>query len=158
MLSMHDIKIARRRKPLKIVLISVLSLLVLIIVTLVVILLFFGDRFGLHRFNPSQVRTMNFSNVEMYPQSFATDALYLVRLVEENHPIFVIDDWLPEDYEITRDEFLAYSRNENITHKDFFFAMMEYVATLRDGHMNALWVIETDILDINWQEQNGRLF
>ena len=154
---MQVVKVARRRKPLKIALIFVLSLVAIIAVAIIVLRLF-GDRFGLHRVNASQMRTMDFSSVEMYPQSFATDALYLVRFVEENHPIFVLDDWLPDDYEVIRDKFLAYTRNESITQTDFVFAMMEYIVTLRDGHMNQLWYDESDLLDINWQELDGRLF
>jgi len=153
---MNDIKNTKLRKPLRIAMISIAAILVLVIVA-VFVLWHMSGRPSLHRIDASQMRTMDFSNVEMYPPSFATDALYLVQLVENTHPIFVIDDWLPSDYEVIRDEFLAYT-HENIERLDFTFAMLRYITALRDAHMNILGAVTTAYVDIHWQALDDRLF
>jgi len=166
---MRYLKARKRKKRLKIFLILFLIILA-IIATAVFALWHFGGRPSLHSVDASQMRTMDFLDIDMYPQSFATDALHLIRLAEESHPIFVLGGWLPKDYEAIRDEFLIYARNEDITKLDFAFAAMRYITTLRDSHtsLNGMnmptesgsWkpIISGGRLDIDWQEQNGKLF
>ena len=68
-------------------------------------------------------------------KGYGADALYLVRAVESAHPIFLMENLLPDDYEAVRDDFLAYAK-EDIAEKDFIFAANKYVKTLRDGHVS----------------------
>jgi len=154
---MENVKVARRKKPLKVVLISILSLFVLVIAAIFV-LWFISGRPSLHRVDAAQMRTMDFTNVEMHPPGFAADALYLVQLVENTHPIFVTEGWLPSNYETIRDEFLVYASDGNLTRQDFAFAMLRYFTALRDGHMNILAAITTTYLDVRWQVQNEHLY
>lgn len=92
-----------------------------------------------------------------------------MELVEETHPIFIVDGWLPDNYEDIREEFLAYAQNPNITRLDFAFAAVRFKTTLRDGHMSgwgAFWdddsfvhpAIFGGLLDVLWAEKNGELF
>jgi len=156
---MNDVKVTKRRKKLKITLISIVTFFILV-ATAIFVLWHMSGRPALHRVDAAQMRTMDFTNVEVYPPGFATDALYLVRLIENTHPIFVIEGWLPSNYEVIRDEFLDYTRthNESLTRQDFAFAMLRYFTALRDGHMNILAALTTEYLDIQWQAQNERLY
>jgi len=92
--------------------------------------------------------------------SFFTDALYLVEIIEDTHPIFIIDGMLTDDYEEIRDEFLTYAQGD-INRSDFVFEAGRYITTLQDGHMNwALGIAEIHkgFLDISWVVQDGQLF
>ena len=161
-----------KKKIFAIVLIAFAALILLVTAAVLVI----WDRFNrpsFHSSDTSQMRTMDFTGIEMYPQSFATDALYLVRMVERTHPIFLLDGWLPDDYESIRDEFLLYAQTPDITTTEFAFAAARYITTLRDGHMTGAngiikpigegdddWIhaIYGGHFDIDWIAQDGRLF
>jgi len=150
-------KTSKHKKILKISLLSLLALIALLAAVVFALWLMSG-RPSLHRLDSSQLRMMDFTDIEMPPPSLASDALYLVELIENTHPIFVIEGWLPPNYETMRDEFLARSRDESISNQDFIFAMLHYFTALRDGHMNILATAISSYLDINWQVQNDRLF
>ncbi|MCL2575261.1 MAG: S41 family peptidase [Defluviitaleaceae bacterium] len=153
--------------------IPLIAVVFLIIVLMVAAFVFWNmsGRPSFHRADEAQMRTMDFSGVSFEPHSFATDALYLVQLVERTHPIFVVDGWLPDNYEQMRDEFLTYTQNPDITRLEFAFATARYFTTLRDGHMSGwnglierdddnMWslAIFGDILDIVTVMHNGRMF
>jgi hypothetical protein len=95
---------------------------------------------------------------------YAADALFMVKIIEQTHPIFITDGYLPDDYVAKRDRFLSYSQNE-ISKKDFIFATLEYVTTLKDGHMSGSTLFMTPLpdmfpetlLDVSWVVQHGRL-
>ncbi|MCL1820344.1 MAG: S41 family peptidase [Oscillospiraceae bacterium] len=96
---------------------------------------------------------------------YASDALYLVKMIEQTHPIFVVEGWLSEDYTDIRNEFLTYTRNRDITRLDFAFAAARYITTLRDGHMNTTLLDRKNMpaifggyLDIHWLLKDGQLF
>jgi len=162
-------KPTKTRKGLKITLIAILALLVVITAGVLFTWNMYG-RPSLHSANIAHVRTMDFTSVSFYPPSFATDALYLVRLVEQAHPTFIVDGWLPDHYEAARDEFLAYAQYENLTRLDFAFAVARFITLLRDGHMSGqgvligqdeygVWGLEIfgDLLDVRWSEINNNL-
>jgi len=159
---MQKIKAVKRRRPLKIALISIFALIVVLVGAVLIFLRSSG--ISLHSVNASQMRTMDFSDIEMYPPSIATDALQLVRTVESTHPIFVLGDYLPADYEAIRDEFLAIARSDHLTRQDFSFAILRYFSTLRDSHMSVGGAYRDGVqpfggyLDISWQAQDGQLF
>jgi len=160
----------KKRKVGKIVLIAVLSFMAVILVAALIIWNHFG-RPSFHSADVSEIRTMDFAGVVMCPQSFATDALYLVRLIEQTHPTFIVNGWLPDYYEEIRDEFLEYTQNENLTKLDFAFAAARFITVLRDGHTSGqnvligqgedgLWrpAIFGNLLDERWAEADNNLY
>ena len=100
--------------------------------------------------------------------NFATDALHLVEIIEQTHPIFVADGWLAEDYGLIRDEFLLYAQNPYLTGLDFAFAIHRYLTTLRDGHMSGAVLVPVaggfnlavygGTFNIDWIAIDGNLY
>ena len=155
----------KKRKTLKITLIALAALIVLLLVGLLMVWIMSGrPSFGRveNITPPITIDTSDFTG-------FAVDALYLVQTIERTHPIFIVDGWLPYNYEIMRDEFLLYAQNPNITRLDFVFAAKHFITVLRDGHMSGMMmevcdegrlqrIIHGGTLDINWIAQDGNLF
>ncbi|MCL2704158.1 MAG: S41 family peptidase [Defluviitaleaceae bacterium] len=102
-------------------------------------------------------------------EGFATDALYMVQMIERIHPIFIVEGWLPDEYETVRDEFLTYAQND-ISTTEFAFAAHKYMTMLRDGHMSGMLASKLDdggwaytlkrngYLNEPWTARDGRLF
>jgi len=102
---------------------------------------------------------------------FAADALYMVQTIEQTHPIFIVERWLPYNYEIERDRFLQYANNPHITKTEFAFAAQRYITMLRDGHMSGMVLVEYEnqltrlvggrtlggTIDVPWVAQDGQL-
>ena len=66
---------------------------------------------------------------------FSSDAARAVELIEEIHPIFIIDGMLPNYYATRRAEFLSYTERP-LSRTEFTLALRRYIATLQDGHMD----------------------
>ena len=67
------------------------------------------------------------------PTDFTSDTLYLVEMLEQVHPIFILADPMPDNYEEIRDSFIAYAENYT-TLQEFILASREYLAAMEDGH------------------------
>ncbi|MCL2360882.1 MAG: S41 family peptidase [Defluviitaleaceae bacterium] len=159
----------RITKILKIAAIAAVALVILLVAAFLIVWNMSG-RPSLNSANVAHNRTMDFTNIEMNPPSFATDALYLVRLIEQTHPTFIIDGWLSDDYEIIRAQFLEYTQNENLTRLDFAFAVARFITVFGDGHMSGqgvlieqnesgMWqpAIFGNLLDVPWGIVNSNL-
>ena len=68
-------------------------------------------------------------------RDFSSDAQFLVDTVEAVHPIFVIDGFLPDNYEAVRATFLE-ETSGYMTLTDFILASRRFITVLQDGHMN----------------------
>jgi len=88
-------------------------------------------------------------------QDFSGDAILLIDAVEEQHPIFLLEDLLPEDYNERRQSFLEQT-SEPMTQTEFLFLAQRYITALKDGHM----LIRTgeQFLNVDWIYIDGGLF
>ena len=109
----------------------------------------------------------DYQAAEAGPSVFGIDAIYMVNMIEEVHPIFIIDGMLPDNYEEVRDEFLAYAAND-ISRQQFVFAARRYLTIFQDGHMGGGFgimrrsgggaLVLGNFLDVNWVLRDERLF
>jgi hypothetical protein len=100
-------------------------------------------------------------------QNFMKDAVYMVKRIEETHPIFITDGQLPNNYSAKRKEFLEFTKGD-ISEKDFVFAAQKFICTLKDGHMKSLFskiidgkpqtMVFSGFIETAWVSENGRLF
>jgi len=88
-------------------------------------------------------------------QDFSEDAILLVDAIEDQHPIFLMEDLLPEDYDERRQAFLQQT-TERITYQEFEFLVQRYIITLKDGHMMIRF--GNQFLNVDWQYIDGHLF
>lgn len=89
-------------------------------------------------------------------QNFYPDAIWLVETIEAAHPIFILDELLPHDYEQRRAEYLAIAA-ESLTRANFVLETQKYITTLLDGHMGR-GLTRSDFLDIEFTARGNRLF
>jgi len=145
------------------VIIAAVSVIVLVLIAAVAVLVWHSrDSLMWNNSHPVQISG---TSIDMSGLSgFAADAFYLVQMVEQVHPIFIIEGYLPDNYEAVRDEFLLYAQG-NITRREFAFASWRYVTALKDGHMTGFQLfsslfdaLQGDLLDISWLAQDGDLF
>ncbi|MCL2676999.1 MAG: S41 family peptidase [Streptococcaceae bacterium] len=86
-----------------------------------------GENLTLHRLNSSFPDEIDLSK----------DASYLVEMVEQTHPIFILDGVLPNNYDECKAEYLK-ATSKPVLYDDFIIATLRYITTLKDGHMNLL--------------------
>jgi hypothetical protein len=133
----------KKKKAIKKVILTVLISIIFIPSIAILGFWIFSGRPSFGSIDNTRTLPDDFFEMSQQLEGYAADALYLVQMIENIHPIFIIDGWLPDDYEAIRDEFLAYTKND-ITEKEFTFAANKYINTLRDGHMNNGFIIEID--------------
>jgi len=109
-----------------------------------------------YTYEPTQPPTT--AGLEEPPSGYFADALRLVAIVEDVHPIFILPHLLPDYYEARRAEFLAAAARPDMTQVDFGFAMQRYFTALHDGHMSMPFVRMGGYLNIGLIYDSGRLF
>jgi len=162
---MTEVKVKKKRKTLKISLLTITTLIFILVVGFFVIWIISGKpSFGkaLSKAPPITIDTSDSTG-------YIKDAFYLVNMIESTHPIFVIDGMLPDNYETKRDEFLLYSQNPNLTRMDFVFAVKHFITVLKDGHMSGMMaevseegrlqrIVYGGTLEIDWIANDESLF
>jgi len=153
----------RRRKVLKRIIISV-SVLIILIVAIPGLLLWLSRDYLVWNSNPRpDIAPIMVNAADM--TGYGADALYLVQMAEQVHPIFIIENRLPDDYVAVRNEFLEVAQNVT-TRQEFVLAAYRYIMTLQDGHISGFNLfgglhgggMTSGLLDIQWEVQNGRLW
>ena len=108
--------------------------------------------------------------------NFSKDARKIVDMVEQAHPIFILQGIaneydlpkmpvLTEDYQAIRDEYLSIT-SDDMTRAEFTWATRRYFLTFQDGHMaapavNSLLGIPnctSGFINISWRYCNGNLY
>jgi len=96
---------------------------------------------------------------------YGADALYLVQMAEQVHPIFIMDGYLPNNYEIVRDEFLNAAQNAT-SRQEFILAAYRYIMTLQDGHISGFNLfgglgsngMTSGLIAVDWEVRNEHLW
>jgi len=159
---MSDSPVKKKVNAKKIAIITVFAVILTLIVAIAVLVWTSRDILMWNNSHPIRIAGTSLDTSGL--SGFAADALYLVQTIEQVHPIFVIDGYLPENYEAIRDEFLLYAQGD-ITRQEFIFASWRYITALRDGHMTGLQLLSSpqetlsgDLLSLSWLVQDDNLY
>ena len=152
-------KVKKKRKALKITIIVISALVALLVIATIVLLWLSRDYLVWNNSPRPEVAQITVDERAM--TGYGEDALYLVRIIEETNPIFIVEGYLPDDYTLIRDEFLELAKNTT-SRQEFVFAAYRYVMTLQDGHMagfNLFGVggMTGGYLDVEWEVQDSRI-
>ena len=86
----------------------------------------------------------------------SSDAEFVVQMVEEIHPIFIMEGMLADDYAERRSEYLTSTKT--LLHlNDFLFATARYTVALKDAHMN-YFAIYPNELDVEFVYQDRKMY
>lgn len=90
---------------------------------------------------------------------FVEDASQLIDTIESTHPAFLLDA-VPEGYAAAKAELLATVENPACTLYDFSWAVMDYTASLKDGHtaVNIFGNGAQPMLDLNCAADGEHLY
>ena len=154
---------SKRKKIVKRVMITISMFVVLVIVGLGLLLWLSRDYLLWNNSPRPDVAPITANTTDM--TGYGADALYLVQMAEQIHPIFVIEGFLPDDYVIRRDEFLEVAQN-TISRQEFIFAAYQYIMMLQDGHIGGFNLfgglggdsMTSGLLDVEWEVYDGRLW
>jgi len=91
--------------------------------------------------------------------SFKDDAIAFIELIESTHPIFVMPEFLADDYYDRREEFMR-AAQEAESQMDFNFALQRFDTVLRDGHtsIRGFSLLSNYFLDTPFVADDNSLF
>ena len=91
--------------------------------------------------------------------SFEDDAIAFIELIESTHPIFVMPEFLADDYYDRRDEFIRAVKDAE-SQMDFNFALQRFDTVLRDGHtsIRGFALLSNYYLDMTFVADDNSLF
>jgi hypothetical protein len=96
-------------------------------------------------------------------RDFSNDAALAVTIIEEVHPIFIVDGLLPSDYEERKAAFLAETANP-MTKTEFAYALRRFFTVLKDGNMDindagtGARFFGGGFADVRYTARDGRLY
>lgn len=86
---------------------------------------------------------------------YLEDALNLITVLEDTHPVFVIGD-ISDNYEQGKQQFIN-SINQNTTKDEFTYLVQKYLTLLQDGHTGIQRNANIQFLDLDYYSMGNEL-
>lgn len=139
-------------------------LLILLLVTVFILVsgfayLYFHYPLGIQlgdisEFQPEPCKS---SDTVLSAEEVTEDIQSLILLTEETHPCFLQDETIPNTYAPAKETLLGYC-GKSITVKELGVQLSKYLSSLHDGHTKVLFSDSPNVLDVNWNYIDGKLY